>query len=146
MSTGPDQSDQLGPPHHGPAVTRSEERLRIDLRKRPYERLMVRKVVVTEQVSITVEVRREELRVKRIPVPEPTDHVRARDDADGLGSPDLEDGEVLAIVLSSERPVVTLQTVPVEHVRIIKDIVLVTHEVEADLQSERVGVDREHAE
>jgi hypothetical protein len=52
------------------AMTRSEEEVSIEPRARPKERVRLKKYVVTEPVTKTVPVRREEIRVERVPVDE----------------------------------------------------------------------------
>ena len=141
MTTDSDPTGEPPTAGAGVAVTRSEERLRVHLQRRPYERVMVRKVVVTEQVTLTVDVRREELRVTRIPVSEATGEV-ADADVEGVDAPGLVDAEVVTLVLAAERPVVTLETVPLERVQILKEVITLTQQVDADVRSERVQVDR----
>ncbi len=52
------------------AMTRSEEEVSVEPRARPKERVRLKKYVVTEPVTKTVPVRREEIRVERVPVDE----------------------------------------------------------------------------
>ena len=52
------------------AMTRSEEEVAIGKRARPTERVRLKKYVVTEHVTKTVPVQREEIRVERVPVDE----------------------------------------------------------------------------
>ena len=118
-------------------VTRSEERLQVDTARRPYQRVVVRRRVVTETVvqRVEVQVRREVLEIERMPV------------ADAAGTADLLPGglpaepQVLEVVLHEERPVVGVEVVPVERVRITTDRVPGEHVVSADLRSERIDVD-----
>ncbi len=140
MTTDSDPTGEPPTAGTGVAVIRSEEQLRVHLQRRPYERVIVRKVVVTEQVTLTVDIRREELRVKRIPVSEATGEVGDADE--GVDAPGLVDAEVVTLVLAAERPVVTLETVPLERIRILKEVITLTQEVDADVRSERVQVDR----
>ena len=55
------------------AMTRSEEEVTIKPQARPRERVRLKKYVVTEPVTKTVPVRREEIRVERVPVEEDDD-------------------------------------------------------------------------
>jgi hypothetical protein len=56
------------------AMTRSEEEVEIRPEARPRERVRLKKYVVTEPVTKTVPVRREEIRVERVPVEEDEQH------------------------------------------------------------------------
>lgn len=117
------------------SVTRSEERLLVQRIRRPYMRVMLRKVVVTEDVTITVKVRREELRVESIPL---SGVEQDTDPGEGL---ELSEGFERDIVLHAERPVVTLQTVPVERVRVSRELVTTGQQVDAEIRVERVEID-----
>jgi hypothetical protein len=57
-------------PAEDDAMTRSEEEVAIGTRARPRERVRLKKYVVTEHVTKTVPVQREEIRVERVPVDE----------------------------------------------------------------------------
>lgn len=116
-------------------VTRSEERLRVDVERRPYERVRVRRTVVTETVQVQVQVRREELHVEREPIPDPAGAV----DVTGAGG--APTGGVLEIVLHEERPVVGVQAVPVERVRVVTEVVTADQVLSGDVRSERVDLD-----
>jgi stress response protein YsnF len=50
-----------------------EERVHVESRIRPRERIVVRKHVITEHVRVMVPVRREELIVERVPLDAPSD-------------------------------------------------------------------------
>ena len=130
----------------GVSVLRPEEQVRVRLRTRPYERVMVRKVVVTEDVTVTVTLRREELQVKRVPASELPGRLEEAGWAQATGSPDadadeaLAEGTVLNLVLSAERPVVGVESVPVERVQVSKHIVTRQQDVDAEVRAERVDV------
>lgn len=118
------------------AVTRHEEELRLGVTSRAVERVRVRKVVVTEPVTITVTVRREEIRFETVAV----------DDVDTASGawPDVPaDYDVLLheFVLRDEVPVVELQAVARERVRVYKTVRTTATEVSTSLRSERVDVD-----
>lgn len=70
--------------------------------------------VVTDEVQITVPVRREEVRVEQVPV-DADDDLRGESlvPADAAGGPPDE------VVLHRERPVVTVEVVPVERVHLV---------------------------
>ncbi len=119
-------------------VVRSEEQLRTAVVRQPVERVRVHRDVVVEQVTRTFEVRREVLRIEREPV-----H-RGSGAAPQVG---LELGSasgaprVVEVVLREERPVLSLEVVPVERVRLA---VVAEHDVvrvEEDVLVERVEID-----
>jgi uncharacterized protein (TIGR02271 family) len=114
--TGEEQGDD--------AMTRSEERLVAGTRREPVETVRLRKYVVTEQRQVTVPVRREEVRLERVPVTE----------GDQDSSTPAED-----LVLHEERPVVTTETVPVERVRLGKDTVSDEQTVTGTVRQERIA-------
>jgi stress response protein YsnF len=95
------------------AMTRSEEELTADTVWRPAERVRVRRRVVEEEVVVAVTVRREELEVVREPA---SRFDPPRRDA---GEP----AEVLVMVLHEERPVVGVEVVPTEVVRVYRTAV-----------------------
>ncbi|MEH3078481.1 MAG: DUF2382 domain-containing protein [Quadrisphaera sp.] len=91
-------------------VVLSAERVDVGVRRVPRERVRVRREVVTEEVTLVVAVRREVLRVEREPL-------EARDGAQD-GALDSGAALPLEVVLSEERPVVHLEVVPYERVRV----------------------------
>ena len=95
------------------AMTRSEEELAVDTVWRPAERVRVRRRVVEEEVMVAVTVRREELEIVREP-------------ASRFDPPRRDAGEpaaALVMVLHEERPVVGVEVVPIEVVRIHRAVV-----------------------
>lgn len=114
-------------------VIRSEERLLVGTVRRPVERVTVHRDVVVEQVTQTFEVRREVLRVER--------HALEGDSASAPAGQALQAPQVVEMVLREERPVVTLQVVPVERVRIGVVSEQRVVEVGDDVRVERVEVD-----
>ena len=66
------------------AMTRSEEQLRVGTERVATTRARLVKYVVTEDVQITVPIRREEIRVEQVPIDEPdgSDDVARRRDRD----------------------------------------------------------------
>ena len=97
------------------AMTRSEERLSVGTEAVETGRARLRKHVVTEDVTRTVPVTREEVRVEREPI---TDANRG----DALDGPTLSEEEH-EVTLHAERPVVEKETVPVERVRLATETV-----------------------
>ena len=123
-------------------VVRSEEQLRVESARRPYQRVVVRRRVVTETVvqQVEVQVRREVLEVERTPVDDPAGSLEVLAGEELLRDP-LSPDAVLEVVLHEERPVVGVQVVPVERVRIITERVRGEQVISADLRSERIDVD-----
>jgi len=92
------------------AMTRSEERLQVGTEATEVGRARLRKHVVTENVTTTVPVTHEEVRIEREPITE-------ANRGDALDGPDLSEEEH-EVVLHAEQPVVQKETVPVERVRL----------------------------
>jgi uncharacterized protein (TIGR02271 family) len=117
------------------AMTRSEEELRVGTQARERGRVRLRKYVTTEQVTQTVPVQREEVRVEREPI---TD---ANLDAATSG-PELSEAEH-EVVLHEEEPVVEKRTVPRERVRLDKEAVTDQEQVAEEVRKEQVDVNDE---
>ncbi|WP_258804238.1 PRC and DUF2382 domain-containing protein [Pseudarthrobacter sp. NS4] len=115
------------------AMTRSEERLRVGTEKQEAGRARLRKYVTTENVSQTVPVQREEVRLEREPITEEN-----RDAA--MSGPDLTESEH-EVTLQEERPVVEKETVPVERVRLDKDTVTDDVTVDEEVRKENIDTD-----
>ncbi len=120
-------------------VTRSEEELVVDKEAHVTERVRVRKVIVEEEVTVTVTLRREELRIEREPVDAAyvadVDHLER-----GNGDAQLTDGE-LEFVLLAEEPVVEKRVVPVERIKVARDTIVDQHRITDQVRKERVEVD-----
>jgi uncharacterized protein (TIGR02271 family) len=108
--TTPTKGRDTSGPTTDTAMTRSEERLRVGVQTREAGRARLRKFVVTENVSETVPLRREEARVTREPV---TDANRAQ----SMDGPEITEA-VHEVTLHAERPVVEKTAVPVERVKL----------------------------
>ena len=115
------------------AMTRSEERLNVGTRSEEAGRARLRKYVVTENVTETVPVSREEVRVEREPI---TD----ANVGNALDGPAISEEEH-EVTLHAERPVVEKEAVPVERVRLDKETVSDSERVSADVRKEEVEVD-----
>jgi uncharacterized protein (TIGR02271 family) len=115
------------------AMTRSEERLNVGTRSEEVGRARLRKYVVTENVSETVPVSREEVRVEREPI---TD----ANVGNALDGPAISEEEH-EVTLRAERPVVEKEAVPVERIRLDKETVTDQERVSADLRKEEIEVD-----
>jgi uncharacterized protein (TIGR02271 family) len=123
-------------PTEATEVVASAERLSVDTTRVPVERVRLRKVIVVEPVTITVELRREELVVEREPIDddEPA--------APGSGDARLQE-DALEFVLHAEEPIVHTRVVPVERVRIAKGNVVERREIDTERRIEHVDVDHE---
>lgn len=115
------------------AMTRSEEQLRVDTERREAGRARMRKYVVTENVTKTVPVSHEEVRVEREPI---TDANRgAAHDGPAISEEEHE------VTLHAERPVVEKEAVPVERVRLDKETVTTNETVSDEVRKEKIDVD-----
>jgi uncharacterized protein (TIGR02271 family) len=123
-TSGPDTDD---------AMTRSEEELRVGTTQRESGRVRLRKYVVTEQVTKTVPVQREEVRLEREPI---TD---ANVDQATSGA-DISEEEH-EVVLHEEEPVVEKRTVPKERVSLGKETVSEEREVSEEVRKEQIETD-----
>jgi hypothetical protein len=119
------------PPGRGAEVIRSEEELRVRLRTR-LRRVRVRKYVVTDYVTRTFPVRREEVVVE--PLPDAAAGIDDLAEADARPLPEL--------VLHREEPEVSMRVVPVERVRVSRRPVLGQRTVSARLGREQVEVEQ----
>ena len=141
---------------HG-GMTRSEERLVVGTERVATSRARLVKYVVTEEVQITVPIRREEIRVEEVPLD-------AADPGPGeslLPADQLPSGEHLAagghrtgeydteghqpaeglpdeVVLHTERPVVSVEVVPVERVRLRIGTVAGQERITEQVQREQI--------
>jgi len=115
------------------AMTRSEERLNVGTRQTEAGRARLRKYVVTENVTETVPVSREEVRVEREPI---TD----ANIGNAMDGPAISEEEH-EVVLHAEEPVVAKEAVPVERVRLDKETVTEQATVTEGLRKEEIEVD-----
>ncbi len=112
-------------------VVRSEEELRLGVRVVAHERVRLVKRVVSETVTRTFEVRREELYMERLPLDaEPSD-------LDGALAP----GEVADIVLHEEEVELVSRIVPRERVRVRKELVTEQHPVSDTVRREQIELE-----
>jgi uncharacterized protein (TIGR02271 family) len=115
------------------AMTRSEERLNVGTRAEEVGRARLRKYVVTENVTETVPVSREEVRVEREPI---TDANAEQ----AMSGPTMSEAEH-EVTLHAERPVVEKEAVPVERVRLDKESVSDQEQISETVRKEQVDVD-----
>jgi uncharacterized protein (TIGR02271 family) len=112
------------------AMTRSEEELRVGTRQRETGRMRLRKHVVTEMVTKTVPVQREEVHVEREPI---TDANREQ----AMSGADISEAEH-EVVLHEEEPVVEKRVTPKERVRLDTETVSKEREVSEELRKEQI--------
>lgn len=115
------------------SMVRSEEELRVDkMTLRAVAKAHIRKRVVTEDRTITVQIRREELVIEE----------EAYD-----AEPSVEAGnapsQALELVLNEEAFDIVKRSVPVERVRITTEMVTEQREVSGDIRKERIEVQPE---
>jgi Domain of unknown function (DUF2382)/PRC-barrel domain len=124
------------------AMTRSEEQVRVGTERVASTRARLVKYVVTEEVTLTVPIRREEIRVEHVPLdaPDPGPGESLSPDP-GSGGP--AEGLPEEIVLHAERPVVSVEVVPVERVRLRTEVVTEQERVTEQVQREQIVVDED---
>ncbi len=136
-TTGTTTGRTVGHDTSGPttdnAMTRSEEQLRVGTQRVEAGRARLRKYVVTENVTQTVPVSHEEVRVEREPI---TD----------ANMPNAMDGPAISeeeheVVLHAERPVVSKEATPVERVRLDTQTVTEQQQVSEQVRKEQIEVD-----
>ncbi|HEY5848913.1 MAG TPA: PRC and DUF2382 domain-containing protein [Microlunatus sp.] len=135
-----DTTDETGTVGHdtsGPttddAMTLSEEQVRVGTRTQESGRVRLRKYVVTENVTQTVPVSREEVRIEREPI---TDANRG----DATSGPAISEEEH-EVVLHEESPVVEKEAVPVERVRLDTETVTDQVTVNEEVRKEQLDTD-----
>jgi uncharacterized protein (TIGR02271 family) len=115
------------------AMTRSEEELRVGTTERETGRARLRKYVVEDEVTQTVPVRREEVRIEREPVTDA--NVDAATDGPAISEEEHE------VVLHEEQAVVDKQAVPKERVRLDKETTVDEQQVSDTVRKEQIDVD-----
>jgi uncharacterized protein (TIGR02271 family) len=115
------------------AMTRSEERLDVGTRSEEVGRARLRKYVVTENVTETVPVAREEVRVEREPITDA--NIGSAMDGPAISEEEHE------VTLHAETPVVAKEAVPVERVRLDKTTVTDQAQVTEGLRKEEIEVE-----
>ena len=112
------------------AMTRSEERLHVGTEQVQAGRARLRKYVVTENVTQTVPVSHEEVRLEREPITEANAGA-------AMSGADISEEEH-EVTLRAERPVVSKETVPVERVRLGTETVTEEQQVSETLRKEQI--------
>jgi uncharacterized protein (TIGR02271 family) len=117
------------------AMTRSEEELAVGKRTRERGRVRLRKYVVTEQVTQTIPLRREEVRIEREPITEGNVE-------EAMSGPAISEAEH-EVVLHEEEPVVEKRAVPKERVRLAKEATTDEEQVSEEIRKERIEAEGE---
>ena len=134
---GEGRTDTVGRDVSGPttddAMTRSEEELTVGTTQRETGRARLRKFVVEEQVTRTVPVRREEVRIEREPITDA--NVGAATDGPAISEEEHE------VVLHAEEPVAEKRVVPKERVRLDKDVETDERQVSETVRKEQLDVE-----
>lgn len=121
------------------AMTRSEERLSVSTRRHVTGRARLQKFITTEMVTIEVPVRREEVRLVNEPA---GDADRGGDAGEPYDGPPVDSARGQhEFVLHEERPVVTMQVVPVERVRMVVEQVTTTETVSGEVRAEKIDLE-----
>jgi len=115
------------------AMTRSEEELTVGTRDKETGRARLRKYIVTENVTTTVPVRKERVRLEREPITDAN-----RDQA--LSGKDLSEEEH-EVVLHEEEAAVGKEVVAKERIRLDKETVVENQQVSEDVRKEKIEVD-----
>jgi stress response protein YsnF len=143
---------QTSRPEGDYSMTRSEEQLRVGTEIRETERVRLVKRVVTEDVTMTVQIRREELVVERVPV---KDGVPFYDDGQNSYTEAERErlysavetafnGDTVEVVLYEEKPRVEMDVVPIERVRVRREAR--THDEVVSGQVRKEVIDTERVE
>jgi uncharacterized protein (TIGR02271 family) len=115
------------------AMTRSEEELHVGKTERETGRARLRKYVVEDEVTQTVPVRREEVRIEREPITDA--NAGSATDGPAISSEEHE------VVLHEEEPVAEKRTVPKERVRLDKDVQTEDRQVSDTVRKEEIEFD-----
>ncbi len=124
-------------PNTDDAMTRSEERLQVGTQQVESGRARLRKYVTTSTETVQVPVKKETLSVEREPI---TDANAGH----ALDGPAISEEEH-EVVLTEERPVVAKEAVPVERVRVGKQVETEQATVSEDVRQEQIDLDESSA-
>ncbi|GAA1634756.1 YsnF/AvaK domain-containing protein [Microbacterium flavum] len=119
------------PPDGAAGMVRHEEHLDVHVETYPTETVRIEKVVVTEQRTLTIDVRREELRITRTPL------------APGKSPAHLAAPRTtppIVMILREEQPVITMAIVPVEKVTVTIAVHTAEHHLHESLHHEHIDV------
>ncbi|MBW3639251.1 MAG: PRC and DUF2382 domain-containing protein [Actinobacteria bacterium] len=128
-----DSGHDTSGPNTDEAMTRSEERLQVGTQQVESGRARLRKYVTTSTETVQVPVQKETLAVEREPI---TDANAGQ----ALDGPAISEEEH-EVVLTEERPVVAKEAVPVERVRVGKQVETEQATVSEDVRQEQIDLD-----
>ena len=128
LGVGRDE-DRLGRNDDDATMTRSEERLNVGVEAQEHK-VRLRKYTVTENVTKTVPVTHEEVKVERVPLDE------------DAGPGHIGDGDDVAeVTVRDERAVADKDTVAVEEVRLGKETHTEQEQVSGEVRKEKIETD-----
>jgi uncharacterized protein (TIGR02271 family) len=133
IATGDGAGHDTSGPNTDEAMTRSEEQLHVGTEQVEVGRARLRKYIVTENVTQTIPVSHEEIRVEREPI---TDANRGA----AMSGADISEEEH-EVTLHAERPVVVKETVPVERVKLNTETVTEQQQVDEQIRKEQIDID-----
>ncbi|MEW1720365.1 PRC and DUF2382 domain-containing protein [Streptomyces sp. NPDC093109] len=125
-------SMQEGKDLHTDELIRSEEQLHVTAEEREVGHARLRKVVVTENVTTTVPLSHEEVRVVHEAIP-PEERGRLR--GSRIGEAQTE------VTLHADQPIISKESIPVERVRMETERVTEQREVSAEVRKEQIEYD-----
>jgi uncharacterized protein (TIGR02271 family) len=129
----PPVGEDVSGPTSDDAMTRSEEELRVATTERESGRARLRKYVVEDEVTQTVPVKREEVRIEREPITDT--NAGAATDGPAISEEEHE------VVLHQEEAVVDKQAVPKERVRLDKDTTVEEQQISDTVRKEEIDID-----
>ncbi|MFJ7999283.1 DUF2382 domain-containing protein [Streptomyces sp. NPDC096310] len=134
---GADLGDMRTGEKHGEELIRSEEELHVTTEEREVGHARLRKVVVTENVTTSVPLSHEEVRVVHEAIsPEDRNSVRGM----RIGEAQTE------VTLHADQPVISKESIPVERVRMDTEKVTEQREVSAEVRKEQIEYDTDQEE
>lgn len=133
-----DQASARNVDDDGGEMVRSEERLDISKRREVVGRARLRKYVVTENVTMTVPVRREKAVLEAIPAGADVSDIP---DDEIVTDGSVTSGDLPEMILSEEVPVVSTVVQPVERIRLGKEEFTENETVTEELREERIEVE-----
>src|SRR3954466_12404223 len=119
-------------PETDTAITRSEEELRVGTSEREAGRVRLKKYTVEDQLTETVPVRREEVRIEREPITE-------ANLADATSGPAFSEEEH-EVTLHQEEVVADKRVVPKERIRLEKDVETEQRQVAETVRKEQLDI------
>ncbi|MFE3740608.1 DUF2382 domain-containing protein [Streptomyces sp. NPDC059134] len=134
---GADLGDMRTSEKHGEELIRSEEELHVTTEEREVGHARLRKVVVTENVTTSVPLSHEEVRVVHEAI-SPEDRTSVRDMR--IGEAQTE------VTLHADQPVISKESIPVERVRMETEKVTEQREVSAEVRKEQIEYDTDQEE